>query len=114
MAICDVCGNDYDKAFRVTQAGKTMTFDSFECAIQAMAPQCAHCHCHVIGHAVEAGAVIYCCAHCAWHGGARRVAEIGSTTQSVSDGANDDAHDPVCLRNLRAQESAKTLIRLRR
>jgi hypothetical protein len=33
MAICDVCGNDYDKAFRITQAGKTLTFDSFECAI---------------------------------------------------------------------------------
>jgi hypothetical protein len=32
MAICDVCGNDYDKAFRITQAGKTLTFDSFECA----------------------------------------------------------------------------------
>jgi hypothetical protein len=28
MAICDVCGNEYDKAFQVTQAGKTMTFDS--------------------------------------------------------------------------------------
>ena len=55
MAICDVCGNDYDKAFKITQAGKTLTFDSFECAIQAMAPRCAHCQCHVIGHGVEAG-----------------------------------------------------------
>jgi hypothetical protein len=27
QAVCDVCGNDYDKAFRITQAGKTMTFD---------------------------------------------------------------------------------------
>jgi hypothetical protein len=54
MAICDVCGNDYDKAFSITQAGKTMTFDSFECAIQAMAPRCVHCQCHVIGHGVEA------------------------------------------------------------
>ena len=41
MATCDVCGNDYDKAFRITQAGKTMTFDSFECAIHTMAPRCA-------------------------------------------------------------------------
>ena len=39
MAVCEVCGNDYDKAFSVTQAGKTMTFDSFECAIHAMAPR---------------------------------------------------------------------------
>jgi hypothetical protein len=37
-----VCGNEYDKAFRVTQGGKTLTFDSFECAIHAMAPQFAH------------------------------------------------------------------------
>ncbi len=36
MARCDVCGNDYDKAFRVSQGTKIMTFDSFECAIQAM------------------------------------------------------------------------------
>ena len=38
MAQCDVCGNDYDKAFRITQGDRTMTFDSFECAIHAMAP----------------------------------------------------------------------------
>ena len=55
QAVCDVCGNDYDKAFRITQAGKTLTFDSFECAIHAMAPRCAHCQCHVIGHGIEAG-----------------------------------------------------------
>jgi hypothetical protein len=53
MAVCDVCGNDYDKAaFQVMRAGKTMTLDSFECAIQAMAPRCAHCQCTVIGHGV--------------------------------------------------------------
>jgi Rieske Fe-S protein len=65
MAICDTCGNDYDKAFQVTKAGKTMTFDSFECAITAMAPTCTHCNCRVIGHGVEADSAIYCCAHCA-------------------------------------------------
>ena len=73
MAICDVCGNDYDKAFSITQAGETMTFDSFECAIQAMAPRCAYCQCHVIGHGVEAGGEIYCCAHCAKQSGVRGV-----------------------------------------
>ena len=66
MAVCDTCGNDYDKAFQVTKGGKTMTFDSFKCAIEALAPRCAHCQCRVIGHGVEAsGGVIYCCAHCA-------------------------------------------------
>jgi hypothetical protein len=68
---CDVCGNDYDKAFQIIAAGnKTMTFDSFECAIHALAPTCTHCKCRVVGHGVEAGGAIFCCAHCARHAGA--------------------------------------------
>lgn len=65
MPVCDVCGNDYDKTIQVTQANRTMTFDSFECAIQAMAPRCEHCGCRIIGHGVEANGSMYCCAHCA-------------------------------------------------
>jgi hypothetical protein len=65
MARCDVCGNDYDKAFTVTMAGRTHTFDSFECAIHALAPACAHCGCKVIGHGVEQGGTVYCCVNCA-------------------------------------------------
>jgi len=57
MGACDVCGNDYDKAFRITPA---MTFDNFECAMHVMAPRCAHCQCPVIGHGVEDGETIYC------------------------------------------------------
>jgi len=75
MAVCDVCGNDYDKAFRITQGKKTMTFDSFECAIHAMAPHCAHCDCRVMGHGVEAGGGIYCCAHCAKHSGVKGISD---------------------------------------
>lgn len=62
---CDVCGNDYSNAFQISQGGRTRTFDSFECAIHDMAPRCAHCACAVIGHGVEAGGKIYCCANCA-------------------------------------------------
>ena len=65
MPRCDLCGNDYDKAFTVTRGGETRTFDSFECAIAMMAPQCAHCKCRIIGHGVEASGCFYCCAHCA-------------------------------------------------
>ena len=65
MARCDLCGNDYDKAFEVRLAGQTHTFDSFECAIHALAPTCAHCGCKIIGHGVEAEGRFYCCAHCA-------------------------------------------------
>ncbi len=75
MAICDVCGNDYDKAFQVTQQGRTGTFDSFECAIQAFAPECAHCGCRIIGHGVESDQAMYCCAHCAKHSGVAGVAD---------------------------------------
>jgi hypothetical protein len=66
MASCEVCGNDYDKAFEVQTAdGGRHTFDSFECAIHALAPTCAHCACRVVGHGVETDAGIFCCAHCA-------------------------------------------------
>lgn len=69
MAKCDVCGNDYDKAFTVTMAGQAHTFDCFECAVHALAPACAHCGCKVIGHGVEQDGTFFCCAHCARHKG---------------------------------------------
>ena len=64
-ARCEVCGNDYDKAFQVVGPSGTHTFDSFECAIQALAPTCAHCGCRVIGHGVEGNGRVFCCANCA-------------------------------------------------
>ena len=69
MATCEVCGNDYDKSFDVVLQGETHTFDSFECAIQALAPRCDHCQCRIIGHGVESDGAMYCCAHCAEHSG---------------------------------------------
>ncbi len=66
MPRCEVCGNEYDKAFRlVGPGGEEHVFDSFECAIHAVAPTCEHCGCRVIGHGVESGERIFCCAHCA-------------------------------------------------
>jgi hypothetical protein len=65
MAQCEVCGNEYDRTFDVMRDGETHTFDSFECAIHAMAPTCGHCGARVIGHGIEAGDATYCCAHCA-------------------------------------------------
>jgi len=62
MTKCDVCGNAYDKAFTVTMAGRTRTFDSFECAIHELAQACG---CRVVGHGVEHDGTFYCCAHCA-------------------------------------------------
>ena len=62
---CETCGNTYDKAFQVTLDGAAHTFDSFECAIQALAPRCEHCECRIIGHGVEQGARMFCCKNCA-------------------------------------------------
>jgi hypothetical protein len=75
MARCEVCGNDYDKSFEVRAGGSSHTFDSFECAIHRLAPQCAHCGCRIVGHGVEAGGQMYCCANCARHSGVRGVAD---------------------------------------
>jgi hypothetical protein len=73
MARCEQCGNDYDKAFQVLKEGRTWTFDSFECAIQTLAPSCAHCGCRILGHGVEKNGTMYCCAHCAQQQGAREL-----------------------------------------
>lgn len=67
--------NDYDNALKVSLGGKTMTFDSFECAIHALAPHCAHCDCRVIGHAVEAGGKIFCYANCAKQEGVKGLSD---------------------------------------
>jgi hypothetical protein len=65
MGKCEQCGNDYDKTFDVNLGGQLHTFDSFECAIQRLAPVCGHCGCRIIGHGMETDGKFYCCAHCA-------------------------------------------------
>jgi hypothetical protein len=79
MGRCEVCGNEYDKSFTITQGNAApRVFDSFECAIHAVAPRCRHCDCAVIGHGVEGPQGIFCCAHCA--------------EASGEDGLRDRAH----------------------
>ena len=75
MARCEKCGNDYDKAFTVTMNGSAHTFDSFECAINVLAPTCRHCGTRIIGHGIEAGGSMFCCAHCAHQQGVTQVAD---------------------------------------
>ena len=69
MPTCEVCENDYDKAFEVVVGGERHIFDSFECAIHALAPVCPHCNCRIMGHGVEADGKIFCCVHCARESG---------------------------------------------
>jgi len=69
MTKCATCGNDYDKTLQITRDGTSYSFDSFECAIHKLAPSCAHCGCRILGHGVEGGKGIFCCASCARQAG---------------------------------------------
>lgn len=71
MPTCETCGNDYDKSFQVIVGGSPHTFDSFECAIQRLAPRCARCGVSIVGHGVESKGRIFCGAHCANDAGAK-------------------------------------------
>src|SRR5262249_19368959 len=62
MATCETCGNNYDKSFQIKMNGTTHTFDSFECAIHALAPTCEHCGIRIVGHGLEKDEAMYCCA----------------------------------------------------
>jgi hypothetical protein len=65
MARCETCGNDYDKSFQVVMGGQAHNFDSFECAIHALAPVCTTCGIRIVGHGLEKDGAFFCCVHCA-------------------------------------------------
>jgi len=75
MSQCEVCGNEYHAPLVIRRNGTEHTFDSFECAIERLAPRCGHCECRIIGHGIEAGSTMYCCAHCARESGVPGVAD---------------------------------------
>lgn len=65
IGICENCGNNYDKAFIVVIDEEEHIFDSFECAINKVAPRCHHCHTPIIGHGIEFEENFFCCGRCA-------------------------------------------------
>jgi len=71
MGTCATCGNDYDHTLRIVKDGQEFEFDSFECAIQKLAPRCERCNVRVIGHGVQNEQTIYCSAHCAQQAGVK-------------------------------------------
>lgn len=64
MEICDLCGNATEYPLTFSRHGSQGVFDSFECAIHALAPVCGHCGCRIIGHPIFASGKAYCCDHC--------------------------------------------------
>lgn len=71
MRTCETCGNEYDKTFVVEKDGQRHVYDSFECAMHALAPECEVCGVRVVGHGVESKGKIFCGANCAHRFGVR-------------------------------------------
>jgi hypothetical protein len=55
----------FQRVFNGLEKAVRSKFDSFECAIHALAPKCGHCGCQIVGHGLEADGSFFCCAHCA-------------------------------------------------
>lgn len=70
MGRCNYCKNEYDKTFKLELAnGERYEFDSFECAIHAVAPACGTCGVRIVGHGLESNGRFFCCDHCAEEAG---------------------------------------------
>src|SRR6266511_5728360 len=95
MAVCEVCGNDYDKAFAVVAAAYRNVFDCFECAIQKLAPICQRCGCRVVGHGVEISGRFDCCATAP---GRPRAAPRFATEWTRPIGLAEGTHGPMRTR----------------
>ncbi|MFN8791902.1 MAG: hypothetical protein ACK5Y2_10660 [Bdellovibrionales bacterium] len=70
---CEVCGNSYDKMMIVLIGYQRHQFDSFECAIHALAPHCQRCDVRILRHGHEKEGLYYCCASCARLSGETRL-----------------------------------------
>jgi hypothetical protein len=63
---CDQCGNE-GNTFEIRMARKSYIFDTFECAIEFLAPSCALCGHKVTGRGIETENSFYC-ANCVTSG----------------------------------------------
>ena len=71
MSRCETCGNEYDRPITVALDGHAHQFDSFECAVHALAPTCNRCGVRILGHGVQGAGHIYCGASCARSAGVK-------------------------------------------
>lgn len=85
MKNCEVCGNEYENIFEVKlkSTGASHYFDCFECAVAKLAPECLHCGVKIIGHGVQVGQQMFCCAHCARSEGFKTVVDHGPVVTAV-------------------------------
>ncbi len=65
MSRCVVCGHNSVGNFSVTLAnGRTYDFDTFQCAIDRLAPRCSRCGIRIIGHPTVVDGGLFCGPHC--------------------------------------------------
>lgn len=62
---CLNCGEDIEKDYILFINGTEYTFDSFECAVNFMAPRCCNCNSVIMGHGIRTEGEIYCSKSCA-------------------------------------------------
>lgn len=62
---CLNCGENIEKDYILFINGTEYTFDSFECAVNFMAPRCTCCNSVIMGQGVHMEGEIYCTKDCA-------------------------------------------------
>ncbi len=90
---CEVCGQESEDAFEVVRHVGRHGFDTFECAIYAMAPRCARCGVRIIGHPVKEDDHTFCCAHCAEAGPSEAVVGAGEEDEREQEGEDGGDED---------------------
>jgi predicted Zn-ribbon and HTH transcriptional regulator len=63
-ARCVNCGFNIEKDYILFINGTEYTFDSFECAVNFVAPRCSHCNSIIMGHGIKHAGEIFCCQTC--------------------------------------------------
>ena len=62
--VCEICGCERINPMLVTIDDETHVFDTFDCAIERLAPRCRTCGRRVTGRGVHSHGAVYCCKHC--------------------------------------------------
>lgn len=63
-ARCLNCGSNIEKDYILFINGTEFTFDSFECAVNFVAPRCAHCNSVVMGQGITLSDQTFCSPQC--------------------------------------------------
>jgi hypothetical protein len=61
---CMNCGLNIEKDYILYINGTEFTFDSFECAINFVAPRCTHCNSIILGRGTKQSDDIFCSPQC--------------------------------------------------